>query len=237
MMSTVCSMGKWSTDGDLRVIYFKVIEDLRCVYRNLSSSPPEPGVKTESRRPEVGEDAGLTTQARKPDMREVAGGWRGRSRPWDQTAVRFGQVSDVGVGALADGSAYTSSRATDDLAPKTHTPGFTNSGDMEQPSPSDSQSTGQPLDTHSTYTEPMAWSGVCVRLAAWAQHTTVPPSYSDDVHRMLHGKCSRDGDLRTTVRAGQLSDAVAGAVVGDLVYVYYVHDLATQIQAPNTTGG
>ncbi|VDL95983.1 unnamed protein product [Schistocephalus solidus] len=46
-----------------------------------------------------------------------------------------------------------------DLAPITHTPGFTNSGDMEQPSPSDSQSTGQPLDTHSTYTEPTAWSG------------------------------------------------------------------------------
>ncbi|VDM00545.1 unnamed protein product [Schistocephalus solidus] len=34
-----------------------------------------------------------------------------------------------------------------DLNPITHTPGFTNSGDMEQPSPSDSQSTGQPLDT------------------------------------------------------------------------------------------
>ncbi|VDL90091.1 unnamed protein product [Schistocephalus solidus] len=45
-----------------------------------------------------------------------------------------------------------------DLAPITHTPGFTYSGDMEKPSPSDSQSTGQPLDTHSTYTEPRAWS-------------------------------------------------------------------------------
>ncbi|VDL85303.1 unnamed protein product [Schistocephalus solidus] len=33
------------------------------------------------------------------------------------------------------------------LAPITHTPVFTYSGDMEQPSPSDSQSTGQPLDT------------------------------------------------------------------------------------------
>ncbi|VDL96323.1 unnamed protein product [Schistocephalus solidus] len=31
---------------------------------------------------------------------------------------------------------------------------------------------------------------------------------------------------RTTVRAGQLSDAEVGAAVGDLVYVYYVHDLA-----------
>ncbi|VDL98359.1 unnamed protein product [Schistocephalus solidus] len=45
------------------------------------------------------------------------------------------------------------------LAPITRTPGFTYSGDMEEPSPSDSQSTDQPLDTHSTYTEPTAWSG------------------------------------------------------------------------------
>ncbi|VDL89070.1 unnamed protein product [Schistocephalus solidus] len=43
-----------------------------------------------------------------------------------------------------------------DLAPIMHTPGFTKSGDMEEPSPSDSQSTGQPLDTHSTYTGPTA---------------------------------------------------------------------------------
>ncbi|VDL92417.1 unnamed protein product [Schistocephalus solidus] len=34
-----------------------------------------------------------------------------------------------------------------DLAAVTHTPGFTKSGDMEDPSPSDSQATGQPLDT------------------------------------------------------------------------------------------
>ncbi|VDL87257.1 unnamed protein product [Schistocephalus solidus] len=47
-----------------------------------------------------------------------------------------------------------------DLAPITHTPGFTNSGDMEEPSPSDSQSTRQPLDTQSTYTGPTALSGV-----------------------------------------------------------------------------
>ncbi|VDL89554.1 unnamed protein product [Schistocephalus solidus] len=37
-----------------------------------------------------------------------------------------------------------------DLASITHTPGFTYSGDMEEPSPSDSQSTGQPLDTANT---------------------------------------------------------------------------------------
>ncbi|VDM05273.1 unnamed protein product [Schistocephalus solidus] len=35
-----------------------------------------------------------------------------------------------------------------DLSPVTHTPGFTKAGDMEEPSPSDSKSTGQPLDTH-----------------------------------------------------------------------------------------
>ncbi|VDL96988.1 unnamed protein product [Schistocephalus solidus] len=52
-----------------------------------------------------------------------------------------------------------------DLAPITHTPGFTYPGDMEEPSPSDSESTGQPLDTNSTYTGPTAWSGVSVRLA------------------------------------------------------------------------
>ncbi|VDL87745.1 unnamed protein product, partial [Schistocephalus solidus] len=52
-----------------------------------------------------------------------------------------------------------------DLAPKAHTPGFTNSGDMEQPSPSDSKSTGETIDTHITYTEPTAWSSGSVRLA------------------------------------------------------------------------
>ncbi|VDL92484.1 unnamed protein product [Schistocephalus solidus] len=51
-----------------------------------------------------------------------------------------------------------------DLAPITHIPGFTYSGDMEEPSPSDSQSTGQPLDTH---TEPTARSGGSARLAAF----------------------------------------------------------------------
>ncbi|VDM00616.1 unnamed protein product [Schistocephalus solidus] len=39
-----------------------------------------------------------------------------------------------------------------DLASITHTPGFTKSGDMEEPSPSGSQSTGQPLVSHSTHT-------------------------------------------------------------------------------------
>ncbi|VDL88560.1 unnamed protein product [Schistocephalus solidus] len=47
-----------------------------------------------------------------------------------------------------------------DLAPLTYTPGFIYSGDMEEPSPFDSQSTGQPLETHSTYTGPMALSGI-----------------------------------------------------------------------------
>ncbi|VDM01294.1 unnamed protein product [Schistocephalus solidus] len=46
-----------------------------------------------------------------------------------------------------------------DLAPITHTPGFTKSGDMAEPSPPDSQSTGQPLDTHNTYTGLTAWFG------------------------------------------------------------------------------
>ncbi|VDL86423.1 unnamed protein product [Schistocephalus solidus] len=47
------------------------------------------------------------------------------------------------------------------------------------------------------------------------------------------------GAYMTTVRAGQLSDAEAGAAAGDLVYVYYVHDLAPQTQAPGfqTTWG
>ncbi|VDL95649.1 unnamed protein product [Schistocephalus solidus] len=54
-----------------------------------------------------------------------------------------------------------------DLAPITHTPGFNNSEDMEEPSPSDSQSIGQPFDAHSTYTGPTALSGVSVRLAAF----------------------------------------------------------------------
>ncbi|VDL92220.1 unnamed protein product [Schistocephalus solidus] len=64
-----------------------------------------------------------------------------------KTSVRAGQSSDVGVGALADGSAYAFRAPQHDLAPKTHTPGFIYSGDMEEPSPSASQSTGQPLDT------------------------------------------------------------------------------------------
>ncbi|VDL94572.1 unnamed protein product [Schistocephalus solidus] len=46
-----------------------------------------------------------------------------------------------------------------DLAPIMDTPGFTKAGDMEKPSPSDSQPTGQPLDAHSAYTGPTAWSG------------------------------------------------------------------------------
>ncbi|VDL85399.1 unnamed protein product [Schistocephalus solidus] len=47
--------------------------------------------------------------------------------------------------------------------------------DMEEPSPSDSKSTGQPPDTHSTYTGPTACYGVSVRLAAFA--ATKPPFY------------------------------------------------------------
>ncbi|VDL89139.1 unnamed protein product [Schistocephalus solidus] len=34
-MSTVDTMGKWSRDGDLRVILCKVKVDLRCIYRTL----------------------------------------------------------------------------------------------------------------------------------------------------------------------------------------------------------
>ncbi|VDM00735.1 unnamed protein product [Schistocephalus solidus] len=46
------------------------------------------------------------------------------------------------------------------LSPITHTPGFTYLGNKEEPSPSDSQSTGQPLDPHSKYTGPTVWSGL-----------------------------------------------------------------------------
>ncbi|VDL89881.1 unnamed protein product [Schistocephalus solidus] len=44
---------------------------------------------------------------------------------------------------------------------------------------------------------------------------------------------------QTTARAGQLSGAEVGATAGDLVYVFYVHDLAPQTRAPgfHTTGG
>ncbi|VDM04300.1 unnamed protein product [Schistocephalus solidus] len=62
-----------------------------------------------------------------------------------------------------------------DLAPITHTPGFTNSGEKEEPSPYDAQSTGQPLDTHSTYTGPTAWSGVSVRSAAFQATVSKKP--------------------------------------------------------------
>ncbi|VDL93780.1 unnamed protein product [Schistocephalus solidus] len=45
-----------------------------------------------------------------------------------------------------------------ELAPITHTPGFTYSGDMEEPSPSDSQSTGQSLDTrHIHWADGVVW--------------------------------------------------------------------------------
>ncbi|VDM00050.1 unnamed protein product [Schistocephalus solidus] len=37
--STVCSMEGWCRDGDLRVIQFKLIVYLRCIYRTLSFSP------------------------------------------------------------------------------------------------------------------------------------------------------------------------------------------------------
>ncbi|VDL85445.1 unnamed protein product [Schistocephalus solidus] len=64
-------------------------------------------------------------------------------------------------------SAYPSSHAPARPGPHNAHTRIHNSGDMEEPSPSDSQSTGQPLDTHSTYTGPTAWYGVCVRLAAF----------------------------------------------------------------------
>ncbi|VDM01643.1 unnamed protein product [Schistocephalus solidus] len=45
-----------------------------------------------------------------------------------------------------------------DLVPITHTPGFTKSGDMDEPSPSDYQSTGQPLDTQNIrWAENVVW--------------------------------------------------------------------------------
>ncbi|VDM04159.1 unnamed protein product [Schistocephalus solidus] len=48
-----------------------------------------------------------------------------------------------------------------DLAPISHTPGFTKSGDVEEPWPSESQSTGQPLITYNTH-----WAGSVV----WCKH-------------------------------------------------------------------
>ncbi|VDL93359.1 unnamed protein product [Schistocephalus solidus] len=45
-------------------------------------------------------------------------------------------------------------------------------------------------------------------------------------------------EFETTVRSGQLSDAEMGAAAGDLVYLYYVHDLVPQTRTPefHTTG-
>ncbi|VDM05789.1 unnamed protein product [Schistocephalus solidus] len=117
---------------------------------------------TESRRPEAGEDAG---------------GWRGRSHPWAYHHTWLGShgvpPSEPVSCLMWEWAHWLPGRCTrlsapqHDLAPITHTPGFTQSGDMEEPSPSDSQSTGQPLDPHSTYTGPTAWSGISVRSAAF----------------------------------------------------------------------
>ncbi|VDL98403.1 unnamed protein product [Schistocephalus solidus] len=62
-----------------------------------------------------------------------------------------------------------------DLVPITRTAGFTYSWNMEEPSPPDSKSTGQPLYTHNTYTGPTAWSGVSVRLAAFQAKASSKP--------------------------------------------------------------
>ncbi|VDL89088.1 unnamed protein product [Schistocephalus solidus] len=88
------------------------------------------------------------------------------------TTVRAGQLPEMGVAHWLTDRRTHLRAPQHDLAPIMHTPGLTNSGDMEQPSPFDSQSTVQSLDTHSTYTEPTAWSGISVRLAAFPGTTS-----------------------------------------------------------------
>ncbi|VDL89536.1 unnamed protein product [Schistocephalus solidus] len=79
-------------------------------------SPPEPGVITDSRIPEMGKGAG---------------GWRGRSCSWAYHRTWLGsyaitiladQLSYVGEGTLANGSAYPFSRATMQHGPIMLTP-------------------------------------------------------------------------------------------------------------------
>ncbi|VDM03208.1 unnamed protein product [Schistocephalus solidus] len=135
-----------------------------------------PGVMPESRRPEVGEGAGV---------------WRGRSRfcAYHHTVLR--PLSEPVSCLMWEWAHWLTDQRTrlrapqHDMDPITHTPGFTYSGDMEEPSPSDSQSTGQPLGTHSTYTGPMAWSVVSVRLAAF--HATV--SRKPGFDQILYDDC------------------------------------------------
>ncbi|VDL88856.1 unnamed protein product [Schistocephalus solidus] len=67
-----------------------------------------------------------------------------------QTTVQASELSEVGVGALVKGRSTLLREPQDDLAPITHTPEFTKSGDMVESSPFDSQSNGQPLDTAHT---------------------------------------------------------------------------------------
>ncbi|VDL93810.1 unnamed protein product [Schistocephalus solidus] len=75
------------------------------------------------------------------------GGLVGLSNLGNTTTVQVGQLSDVKVGALADGWGTRLRTPQHNLAFITHTPGLTISGDMEEPSLSASQCTGQPLDT------------------------------------------------------------------------------------------
>ncbi|VDL92836.1 unnamed protein product [Schistocephalus solidus] len=98
MMSNVCPTEGWCGDGDLRAA------------TAFSPPPPpsEPGVMTESRRSEAGEDAG---------------GWRGRRRPY---TARAGQLSDAEVGAAAGDLVYV--YYVHDLDPQTRAPGFHTAG-------------------------------------------------------------------------------------------------------------
>ncbi|VDL95084.1 unnamed protein product [Schistocephalus solidus] len=88
--------------------------------------------------------------------------------------------------------------------------------------------------TRSLHGFPVA--GTQASVLCW--HMKVEASLSHDLGRMPGGATELNAIairpfsmLRwssTTARAGQLSDAEVGAAAGDLVYVYYVHDLAPQ---------
>ncbi|VDL93507.1 unnamed protein product [Schistocephalus solidus] len=101
------------------------------IVTDLSPPPTDPGGITEPRRPEAGDGTG---------------GWRGRNRPW-------AQPSKPARALIWEWAHWLTGRRTrflspqHDLAPITHTPEFIKYGGMEEPFPSDSQSTRQSFDT------------------------------------------------------------------------------------------
>ncbi|VDL97127.1 unnamed protein product [Schistocephalus solidus] len=98
----------------------------------FSKAETVPGVKTESRRPEAGED-------------EVAGAVGSPKPPSEPVGCLMWEWAHWLTGRRARLHA-----PRHDLAPITHTSVFTKPGDMEEPSPSDSQSTGQSLNAQRT---------------------------------------------------------------------------------------